>query len=679
MKSFLIVFIVIPGFIQAQNHEDGPEGNVLEDVVTLDENNSEDGAAYENLMQYLSHPLNLNLASADELKLLQLLTEIQISNLIKHRDENGKLISIHELQTIDGFDAGTIQKLLPYVVIKAPSEIIDKSLPRRMLTQGGNYIMLLTARAIESKRGFQNSENKDQHFVGSPERTVFRYRSYRPGDFSMGLTAEKDEGEQFMWNPHKRQFAFDHLSFHIQLINKGRIKNLLAGDYQCQFGQGLIWGGALGFGKGAETISTTRKGNIGLVPYTSAYEAGFLRGVATSIQLPARLLLNVIYSSTRRDASGEETNGEPIVSSIQTTGLHRNIMELDKRKTLKEQIFGGVLQYKLNTLETGISFQQVSYGATIVRKPQPYNQFAFQGKQNTNGGIFVNYNYDNISFFSELATSIGYGRGYVLGSLISLTKKLDMSVLYRNFSKDYYSFYSNAFSENTKPQNETGIYWGWKYKFNRRFTYAGYFDLFEFPWLKFRTYAPSKGYESLMRLSWQPSKSFLFFIQARHEVKSRNSSEAKTTYLLNNVIKNNYWINFDYTVHPSLKMKTRVQFSDFHNGRARSTGSLIFHDITMTVKQFKCSGRYALFETDDFDNRQYAYENDVWMSYSIPAYYGKGVRKYILLQYKANKKITFWLRYSHTRYVDRLSIGSGPDEINGNKRNDIKFEMRFSF
>ncbi len=89
--------------------------------------------------------------------------------------------------------------------------------------------------------------------------------------------------------------------------------------------------------------------------------------------------------------------------------------------------------------------------------------------------------------------------------------------------------------------------------------------------------------------------------------------------------------------------------------------------------------RYALFDTDNYDNRHYVYENDVWLAYSLPAYYGKGVRKYILLAYTLNKQVSIWLRYAHTRYIDRNMIGAGVDAINGNTKNDIKFETRIKF
>jgi hypothetical protein len=51
------------------------------------------------------------------------------------------------------------------------------------------------------------------------------------------------------------------------------------------------------------------------------------------------------------------------------------------------------------------------------------------------------------------------------------------------------------------------------------------------------------------------------------------------------------------------------------------------------------TGRYAIFDTEDYDNRQYVYERDVWLTYSLPAYEGRGVRNYIVAEYSFHEEI----------------------------------------
>src|SRR5690606_21896552 len=139
----------------------------------------------------------------------------------------------------------------------------------------------------------------------------------------------------------------------------------------------------------------------------------------------------------------------------------------------------------------------------------------------------------------------------------------------------------------------------------------------------------------------------LLFIQAREENKSKNKPDAfLKNHQIDNAKKNNYWISVDYGSGRTLRMKSRIQFSTYRFNNSLSRGIALAQDFSFQHKKFKLTTRYALFDTEDYDNRQYIYEQDVWLAYSLPAYQGKGIRKYIIIEYKMNKHLTFWLRYS---------------------------------
>ena len=105
----------------------------------------------------------------------------------------------------------------------------------------------------------------------------------------------------------------------------------------------------------------------------------------------------------------------------------------------------------------------------------------------------------------------------------------------------------------------------------------------------------------------------------------------------------------------------------------------MIQDASVEVGPFQITGRYAIFDTEDYDNRQYAYENDVLLAYSMPAYNGTGVRKLLMIEYKMNRYLSFWLRYGSIRYPNEEKTGTGLDTIERNKRNDVKFQVRIKF
>lgn len=653
---------------------------IIDDLVGLQEGDAAYEEVYENLVQLMAHPIDLNSATQEELQRLHILNDKQIQALLDHRKENGKLVSLHELQSIPDFELNTIEDLLPFVAIIDPQQQLNASLLRRISEKNNTYFITRFERTLETKKGFSSSGNTANPFKGAEEKMYVRFRNSRPGDFSFGFTGENDSGERFQWRPSNNYYGMDFFSYHAQVINKGKLKNLVAGDYQCQFGQGLILGNAFGLGKGAETITTARRNNLGILPYTSANENGFYRGASATIQLHPNVLLSGFYSSVLRDASlVADSSDQYISNSLVSSGLHRNTPELEGRKQLLEKSWGTVLSVQFNRLESGMIIHHINFDKPVIKRPTAYNQFAFQGKDNTNAGVYLNYSINNFTFFSEAARSVSGGMALVAGTMASLHPSFDIALLYRKYDRNFYSFYANAFSENTLPQNETAFYWGWKYRWNRKYGMSGYVDQFKFPWLGFRRYAPAHGYEWLLRFNYQPNRKTMMFVQAREESKPRNRSEETTLYHVLQGKKRNFWLAAHYGIGEYLKFKSRIQYSTFSMNNHTSEGVALLQDISVTIGKLQVTARHALFDTDDFDNRQYVYENDVWLAFSLPAYEGKGVRNYVLLEYKVNGHLSLWLRYARTRYTDREEIGSGMDEIEGNTKNDLKFQALFKF
>lgn len=634
---------------------------------------------YENLAQILSNPIDLNKASDEQLRSLYILNEIQIANLLQYRTEQGTLISIYELQSIPGFDEDTINKLIPFVTLRSTSSDV-KSLLQRILHEQNKYLLIRYNRTLEDKRGYANDPSYSTNYVGSADRIYSRFRVARAGDFSMGITFEKDAGERIEWLPKNKKYGFDYNSFHFQVLNKGKLQNLTIGDYQAQFGQGLVLGGGFSVGKGAETITTVRRGNTGFLPYTSLNETGYFKGVATSLQPFKNVTLHTFVAQQWIDGTtSADSTTNAFLSSISSTGLHRTTTELKNRKSVLETNYGSVISYKHRQFEIGSIYHHTDFSKPIIRNATPYNQFYFQGNENNNLSLYLNYSWNNIAFFGEAAHTYQHGNALVIGALASLTQHFDLAMLYRKYGRDFQSFYGNAFSENTTVQNESGYYLGWKYKFNKQHTLAGYSDVFQFPWLRYRGYAPSSGHEWLFRYSYQPTKFVLFYLQAREESKIRNHGDGTNLYITENGTKQNYWINLDYDISPRLGFKSRAQFSTYDFESQKTSGFALVQDINVKIKKLTISARYALFDTDNFDNRQYVYERDVWLAYSFPFYNGVGVRSYVLMQYAISRSVDIWFKWSRIQYDDRETIGTGSETINGNSMNDIKLQARITF
>jgi hypothetical protein len=133
-----------------------------------------------------------------------------------------------------------IYKIIPFITVSETAR--NDSFWKRVRTEENNYLILRYERTLETKAGFKESASPATQFRGNEDELYLRFRTSRPGDFSIGFTLDKDAGEEIVWNSTQRQYGFDFNSFHVQLMNKGKLKNLIIGDYQTQFGQGTAIG-----------------------------------------------------------------------------------------------------------------------------------------------------------------------------------------------------------------------------------------------------------------------------------------------------------------------------------------------------------------------------------------------------------------------------------------------------
>ena len=83
--------------------------------------------------------------------------------------------------------------------------------------------------------------------------------------------------------------------------------------------------------------------------------------------------------------------------------------------------------------------------------------------------------------------------------------------------------------------------------------------------------------------------------------------------------------------------------------------------------------------TEDYFNRQYMYEHDVLYAYSFSAYNGHGLRIYMLFKYNPVPGIDLWIKAGHFHYLDNDTISTGLLLISGNKKTEIKCQVRIKF
>ena len=638
---------------------------------------------YESLLLYYTKPLNLNKASITELESLQLLTSQQLQSFIRYRELNGNLLSLYELQAIPGFDYTTIEQLLPFVYL--PQTALENGPPvnfQEQIAQADRYAILRYERVLQKRKGYlAASDSTPPAYAGSPDKLYFRFRLNRSKNLSLGLTAEKDAGERFQFS--KKQYGMDFYSFHALLYNRNKFSSLAFGDYQAQWGQGLVFGAGFYLGKGSQTVGGIIRASTGLRPYTSVIENGYFRGAAFTYRVSRTMQLSILGSSLKNDAGAVTDTTEAgfaAISSIRSSGLHRTESELAGKNSVTENNAGYNLQFESKTglTQLGVTGLYTRLNKFIEPLDRIYNRNNFSGRQHYINSIYGRHYSGSTSLFGELAYSTHGGLGTVTGITNSLSQDLSIAALFRYYSPGFYSFYGVSFSEGSRLQNETGLYFGLEYRLTPSLLLNAYHDRFWFAQPRYGIYEPSEGYENFIRLSYSQKHKLSVFAQYRHRNKARNLPETQV-YQIKAADKHLGILNLDYQLNEYWSARSRYSFSWYRFNSKLTSGSVLLQDISYSRQKFKVSSRLAIFSTDDYENRQYVFEKDVLWAFSVPAYFGKGMRYYLLLQYKMNKNWQFWLRWAHTQYLQQNNISSGNNRIDGNKISQLKFQVKFSF
>lgn len=671
----------------AQNEEE--RNQIIEQRVEFIgeslENSDIDLTTYlEELYYYFDHPLSLNQASFEEFIKLRLLTDAQIMSIINYRKQYGDFLSVYELQAVDNLDELTIEMILPFMTTE--NQVEEKLSIKELLKYGESDYFIRYERVLEQKEGYIPksdsvlAENPNKMYLGSPDKIYSRYRFQYQKQFSLGVTMEKDPGEAFFTETQKQ--GFDFYSAHLFYQPNRLVKTVVVGDFQARYGQGLtLWSG-FNLSKTANVLGVRRVAS-GLKPYTSANETNFLRGAGISLQYkPFEMTFFTSYKSMDANIQVEDTLfGEGSgITSFQTTGYHRTWSELENKNTIKQSVVGSAIEYTNAQLKIGLVGVYTHLSQPFMSSTQTYNSLDFNGTHTATAGLNYLYFHHKISLFGETSLNQDGSISTLNGLQWHLDPRLDVLLLYRYFNISKQSLYSASFGSSST--NEKGLYMGVKAKLNKWLNVSAYYDQYAHDWLKWLTDGPSHGNDVLVQFDAKINRKINMYFRYKYKWSERNSKEDVDGISPQvNIIKTNYRLHLSYQLSSQISLKSRIEHVHFLFDTDASNGLLLYQDVSYEFKKtpIKLTFRYAIFDTDNYDTRIYAYENDLLYVFSIPSYYYQGIRFYSLIKYKFRKNLQFWVKYGVYSYANVSEISSGLEQIDGHRKSEVKCQLRIKF
>jgi hypothetical protein len=632
----------------------------LLDLIETEADNSE---LLDKLNWLQEHPLDLNVASREELASIPLLTPGDVDAIITLRTRLKQFASVGQLSLIEDGGEKLLARIRPYLTVATPDEATSEGLSVNVRTR--------VVRDVQPRSGFQNGS-----FIGSPLKSYTRLSVQQSENLQAGALFEKDAGERVTNGFASGYLALNEVSF---------VSHAVIGDYVVEAGQGLVLWRASAFGKGGEPVSVVKKSGLAVQPYRSSDEFNFMRGVAVSSNVEIgedRLGLTAFYSRRALSASGDEEG----ITSFYRDGLFRTESELQRKSNVDEKILGGRVKFNSSgNWIVGATMYHLQFSKPVIAG----RLYDFDGSSASVAGIDAEMNLgwltpslSQITLFGEAARSNNAAAAWIIGSILNFTRGARVALIYRDYSPRFTSLHAAGFGERSDTKNERGFYFGAEMRIAPFLHVAGYVDHFRSPWRTFDNPLPSSGRDFLLQANANlPGRLNLSLRYSNKRAESRQASMdslLRATRPLVDRLQQKLRLTAAYQASKRVRLRGRIETTvvDYDLINRNEQGWLFYQELQYVPSPtLAVEARLGFFHTDSFDSRVYEYENDLRGVFANPALFGKGRRWYVLVRWNVAEALHLSAKYSETQKEGVNSLGSGLSEIQGDLDNRIGVQV----
>lgn len=660
---YIILILALVSFASAQDLDFDKErivNTILESANISDEDLSDEAYISElrdTLNYYIDNPININTATYTDFEKLSFISPIYINAILNYRSTNGEFRNINELNLIDIIDDNSLE-LIKHFFTTVKIEKKEFNLIEA-IENASQEVFSSYYKTLKKAYGYKINSG----YLGPNFGLRLFYRLRSPDHFYVNLQLNKVPGAPF----GKGTFA----SGYVLLKNLGIFKSVHVGDYQLQFGQGLVFWGGYSLNKSYDPV-TVIKAEQEDTMYNSSLSYGFNRGLSLLILLKDRWSFRPFFSYRGIDAKLTRYNGAYRITSISRNSYYRSRSEIDLRDTAHELIAGLNTHYTISqNLNIGLSISRFYYSYDFFHLTYPYK--LLQNYDQVKNYVSFTYNYQNKNYmiFGESSTLNFKEMALLLGTSLVLDPKLILSFVYRNFSRGYMANYGHPISEGSSYNDEAGLYSGLKFIISKKLQFNIFIDTFKFSWLKYQVDAPSDGIEVGALINYNPFKHLSTSLRYKFKTKAINNSLSQHNPI-QYYKKHSLELNNLFKITESLMVKTYIEASKYNY----ETGIYLGQELRYRPFDKTDLGlRYGLFSTDSYNSRIYISEYFIPYSWPFVMLYNKGSRLSLFIKHNLNNKMNIYFLYSAISYKDVNKVGSGLSEIKGNIKPYMKIQL----
>ncbi len=386
-----------------------------------------DAEAYQETLEGIEGlRLDINRASAGDLRVLPWFSSELAHQIETHRAESGPFHNLADLLQVDGVTRELLRAAEPYLTVTVPFHLSAKA--RLRISEHSGTSGDLNAQRIS-------------------HRTEFSV----PNLVDFAVLTERDPGESG---------PADFWTGYLVTSRFPGTDRLILGDFRPGFGQGLILSRHQ---RTSSVVGSARPQTSPSVAYRSSTENGALRGLYAESAW-RRLNGSAILSHSRWDAQIHESGAE-----IKTGGLHSTETGRHRKDRLEERTIGIRLTHPLYAATIGATLLRSRFNPPLLQDEAP-------SRQNDLAGLDWNLHFGRFACFGELAFSSGRHPAWSTGAVLRLDG-LRLVGLARRYDPQFQSLRGRGFSAYSgSPENEWGIFLGGVWKPRKRMKFEASLD-----------------------------------------------------------------------------------------------------------------------------------------------------------------------------------------------------------
>ncbi len=635
------VTAVYPQFPESDGWESVLETLLSDEELTADAL-EELSDMYESLH---AAPLNINMATRDELSMLPFLTDRQIEDIHAYIYMHGPMLTLGELQLTGSLDYATRQLLRHFVYAGPPSPQKERIKLADVLQNGRTEVVARMDIPLYLRDGFKKGT-----YLGGRLSHNLRWSFNWHNRIRFGVSADKDAGER----------GYDFWSPYLFIKDMGVLKELAVGNIKAQFGQGLLLGGGFSVGKSMALSSMSRQ-TQGLKPHSSTGEYGYLRGGGAALGW-GHTTFTLLASRTPVDAT---LKGDTVISSFKEDGYHRTSLELSKKHNVTLGMVAANMRY---------SFRGLRFGLTAMTESLTV---PYKGQRRLSG-VSTDCSVNRARYSLQVELSLLDSKPALIASqTFRLGNGWTANAVVRHYSPEYMSLHSNAMAESS-VQNETGLLAGFAHS-GRDLKVSGYADFFMHPEPRYGASAPSNGMDLRMEADWRLGRRDALYATARFKSKQK---DCKYTGQLEYCLTGRYRLRWMHDCRSGAQLRMQFFYVRYDfiaepitNGYAL-TGSF---SHSLLEERLDVDLSAAAFHTQSYDCRVSVYESGFRYSYNFMSLYGKGGRLAVMVRYRLNETMQLNVKAGGTYYLDRDEISSSHQRIASSHKEDISLQFITKF